>query len=402
MIHYSISLVNDYYISPQSKALLRDFTGLKIMFIQDEYRQINKIVSEIDYLKIDVLFTCFPPEEMSKIYCPSKLPFLSLYSNLTGYIPERLLDFPPARIPLTAQREIDVGYRSRKVPYWLGQLGYEKWHIVEQWQQLAEKNSGLKTDISYYEQDRIYGDNWVRFLLTCKTTLGVESGASIMDFTGQLQTLVDFHQATYPDDSFEKIQKIYLREHEGLYKLNQISPRCFEAIALKTVLVLYEGDYSGILTAGQHYIPLKKDFSNIQEVIAKIKNTAYLQAMANKAYEDIALNSQYHYSSFIQRFDDIITNEFKQRDKRKAAQPYQPDDLQTSLSAFDFPVAEHPFEEVKRKVAIRPILSRALHLLINRFAQSATLRKFKFFLTQRVVIFNPLLRVIKRRLLQLI
>lgn len=223
-----------------------------------------------------------------------------------------------------------------------------------------------------------------------------------MDFTGQLQTLVDFHQATYPDDSFEKIQKIYLREHEGLYKLNQISPRCFEAIALKTVLVLYEGDYSGILTAGQHYIPLKKDFSNIQEVIAKIKNTAYLQAMANKAYEDIALNSQYHYSSFIQRFDDIITNEFKQRDKRKAAQPYQPDDLQTSLSAFDFPVAEHPFEEVKRKVAIRPILSRALHLLINRFAQSATLRKFKFFLTQRVVIFNPLLRVIKRRLLQLI
>lgn len=144
MIHYSISLVNDYYISPQSKALLRDFTGLKIMFIQDEYRQINKIVSEIDYLKIDVLFTCFPPEEMSKIYCPSKLPFLSLYSNLTGYIPERLLDFPPARIPLTAQREIDVGYRSRKVPYWLGQLGYEKWHIVEQWQQLAEKIAALK------------------------------------------------------------------------------------------------------------------------------------------------------------------------------------------------------------------------------------------------------------------
>lgn len=397
VIHYSSSLVNDYYISPQSKLLLRNYPGLKIMFIQDEYRLINKIISEIDYLNIDVLFTCFPEEEMDRIYCPSKLPSLAKYSNLTGYIPQRLLDLSSS-IPPISQRQIDVGYRSRKVPFWLGQLGYEKWHIVEQWNQHVGNDARLNVDISYNEQDRIYGERWIQFLLTCKTTLGVESGASVMDFTGQLQTLVDFHQATYPEDSFEKIQKIYLKEFEGLYKLNQISPRCFEAIALKTVLVLYEGDYSSILTPNKHYIPLKKDFSNITEVINKINNVNYLQDMADRAYGDIAQNSQYHYSSFIQRFDEVIGREFKLRNKKQTRKPYQFSEF-TQILQLPTKINQPQF---RTQITIRQRLTRALQIMVNRFAQISLLRKLKFFLTQRVVIFNPLLRIIKRYILQLI
>ncbi|MDX1837995.1 glycosyltransferase [Legionella taurinensis] len=397
VIHYSSSLVNDYYISPQSKLLLRNYPGLKIMFIQDEYRLINKIISEIDYLNIDVLFTCFPEEEMDRIYCPSKLPSLAKYSNLTGYIPQRLLDLSSS-IPPISQRQIDVGYRSRKVPFWLGQLGYEKWHIVEQWNQYVGNDTRLSVDISYNEQDRIYGERWIQFLLTCKTTLGVESGASVMDFTGQLQTLVDFHQATYPEDSFEKIQKIYLSEFEGLYKLNQISPRCFEAIALKTVLVLYEGDYSGILIPDKHYIPLKKDFSNITEVINKIKNIRYLQDMADRAYEDIALNRQYHYSSFVHRFDELISLQFKLRNKIQVNNPYQLGEFTQLLKIPKKRIQPH----FKIKGFIQHKLSRVMHITVNQFAQISLLRKLKFFLTQRVVIFNPLLRVIKRYILQLI
>ncbi|MBT8506740.1 hypothetical protein B1F79_04690 [Coxiella-like endosymbiont of Rhipicephalus sanguineus] len=47
---------------------------------------------------------------------------------------------------------------------------------------------------------------------------------------------------------------------------NQISPRHFEAVATKTLQILYEGEYSNILKPWVHYVPLKKDYSNFDEV----------------------------------------------------------------------------------------------------------------------------------------
>ena len=77
--------------------------------------------------------------------------------------------------------------------------------------------------------------------------LGVESGASVFDFTGELQISVEKFVRQYPDATFEEIKAKFLAPYENLIKLNQISPRCFEAAALRTVMVLYVGDYSGIL-----------------------------------------------------------------------------------------------------------------------------------------------------------
>ena len=319
IIHYSMCLLNNYYISQKSKERLRNFAGLKVVFIQDEYRQINNMIGELDFLKIDVLFTCFPEEEIHRIYPTTKLPGVAKYNNLTGYIPERLTKI--SNQPLMSRRPIHVGYRGRKLPFWYGELGYEKWNIVDRWFNYTS-GRGLTLDISYHENDRIYGEKWVKFLLSCKTTLGVESGASVMDFTGYLEREIDLYQLTYPNDSFYTVQKKYLLAHEGKHKLNQISPRCFEAIALKTVLVLYEGEYSGILVPNRHYIMLKKDFSNIQEVLKCIHDDVFLQAMANVAYQEIALNPKYSYQSFVQNLDEIISREFKARSKHKILNPY--------------------------------------------------------------------------------
>ena len=62
----------------------------------------------------------------------------------------------------------------------------------------------------------------------------------------------------YPDATFEEIKVKFLAPYENLIKLNQISPRCFEAAALRTVMVLYVGDYSGILKPWRHFVPLEK------------------------------------------------------------------------------------------------------------------------------------------------
>lgn len=362
IIHYSLSVLSAQYLTPSAKKKLRDYTGMKAIFIQDEYRQINHVVRELNELKIDVLWTCFPESEFEHIYPKHQLPALSKYNNLTGYVPKRLTEYTSQ--PAMSERLLHVGYRGRRLPYWYGALGFEKSNIVEKWHQhVSDKR--LKVDISFQQTDRIYGEQWIDFLSSCKTTLGVESGVSVMDFTGELERKVDEHELKYPEDSFEHVQKLYFLEQEGRHKLNQISPRCFEAIALKTVLVLYEGEYSGILIPGRHYIALKKDFSNISDVLLLIKDDTFLQNMADITYEEIALNPKYTYQTFIKTVDHILHHEFVQRNKKNVVQPYD-------VSVFNQVLGRSSFKNklMKRAMATYQSLPFSVRLRIKNILKA--------------------------------
>ncbi len=84
-----------------------------------------------------------------------------------------------------------------------------------------------------------------------------------------------------------------LKPHEGNLIYSTISPRVYEAALLGTPMILFPGRYSGILKAGQHYIPLAKDFSNFDDVINKLKDNAYLQNLANRTYADLIASERY-------------------------------------------------------------------------------------------------------------
>lgn len=279
---------------------------------------------------------------------------------MTGYVSESLLN---QNSPLIKDRNIDVGYRGRKLGFWYGGLTYEKWDIVNKWNHYT-LNENLRNDISYKEDDRIYGQNWLEFIKKCKVHLGVESGASVMDFTGEIERTVSKHMQKYPDDDFFKVRNLYFKELDGLYKLNQISPRVFEAIALKTGLVLYEGEYSNILQPWRHYIPLKKDFSNIKEVISCIKDDDYLQNMVDLTYQEIGLNSQYSYKNFIENFDSYINEEFILRKKIKIDNYY-------NLDQFKKLVSQLTFKEKSRKM-IRFFYRGLFRSLVNKLLVNVT------------------------------
>lgn len=309
VVHYSNYLAHPASFDDASKERLAAYRGLKVLFIQDEYRTVDATVEIMARIGFDVVFTCVPEEEVDKVYPDSRLPGLRRVSNLTGFVPESLLDYPA---PPVASRPIDVGYRARQLPLWMGELAAEKWQIVPGFLQ-ATRGAGLRCDVSSREEDRLYGDAWTKFIASCRTVLGVESGASVFDFSGSIQRDVDEYVATHPDATFADVQGRFLLPHEHKVRLNQISPRCFEAAALRTPMVLFEGNYSGILQPSRHYIALRKDFSNIGEVIAAIKDVEFLQQMADRTYREIARNDAYSYASFVHRFDDVIATEWKTR-----------------------------------------------------------------------------------------
>ncbi|MBI4971273.1 MAG: hypothetical protein HZC17_05495 [Candidatus Omnitrophica bacterium] len=315
VIHYSIYILGSVYLNRDAKKFVRDFQGLKVQFIQDEYRTVNAIIEEMRFLGIDLLFTCYPEQEIEKVYPESRLPGVRKVNTLTGYVPCDLLDF---LVPSTAFRTIDAAYRARKVPLWLGRLGAEKWQIVPKFLEVASA-SKLVLDLAVEEEERLYGRRWIRFLASSKTVLGTESGASVVDFTGEIQQSVEDYLRGNPSASFDEIEERFLSVHEGKIRMNQISPRCFEAAALKTVMILFEGEYSGILKPGRHFISLKKDFSNVNEVIAAINNPVMLQEIADCTYEEIARNPNYSFKKFISGFDSIVEEEFSARKKTKSS-----------------------------------------------------------------------------------
>lgn len=313
IIHYSLNISSEQYIQNSLRASISEFNGVKVLFIQDEYKHVNRTIDAIKSLEIDIIFTCLQESEFEKVYSRDKLGDISIFNTLTGYVPEKTNCFGSKSYH---ERNIDVSYRARDIPEWLGKLGKEKIDIADKFQKLSYEYN-LTVDIDCTEQSRLYGKKWIELLENSKAALGTESGASVFDFTGEIQTNVERYKAKHPEATFETLSQLFFESEEGLIYQNQISPRCFEYAYHNVLMVLFEGEYSGILHPHKHYIPLKKDFSNINEVIQAIKNKDIWKSITTNAKHDLINSGKYSYRSFINKFTDNIesTNKFNKISK---------------------------------------------------------------------------------------
>lgn len=92
--------------------------------------------------------------------------------------------------------------------------------------------------------------------------------------------------------------------------MSVISSRCFEAAALRTLMVLYQGPYSGRLIPWRHYVPLAKDHSNIEEVVAFLRDPDRAQAMIDCAFREVALDPANSFAALARQFDAVIDDVF--------------------------------------------------------------------------------------------
>ena len=88
VIHYTIVARDHTFLVREIRERIAIFTGLKVVFIQDEYRFINATVDALSELGIGLLFTCVPEPEIEKVYSPGKLPGMRALNVLTGYVQE--------------------------------------------------------------------------------------------------------------------------------------------------------------------------------------------------------------------------------------------------------------------------------------------------------------------------
>jgi hypothetical protein len=313
VVHYSLFALSDAYLARDFLEKLGRFQGLKIQFIQDEYRQVDDMAALMRHVGIDVLFTLVPEREIPRVWSEDRLPGVRKIHTLAGYISADAIAHPA---PPLEERPLHVGYRGRTLPYWIGVLGQEKAWIAQGFLERAAPY-GLRCDIGWTESDRIYGRSWLEFISSCRVTLGSESGATITDFDGFIERRVKDYLVQNPAADFWDVHRNLLAPYEGNVCINVISPRIFEAIALRTGLVLFPGEYSGVIERERHYIVLEKDFSNMGEVVAKIRDVDYLRELTTRAFDEIVTPGRYSLQTFVQQFDAVLD----ERAGRRAARP---------------------------------------------------------------------------------
>ncbi len=391
--HYSIRLSFDWHLSKSVAEKFANFKGLKLAFVQDEYDHTKMIWHHIKMLGINVLFTCVPEGSINKVYPKRRFPNTTFISILTGYVPLAYQQLEKYSTPLN-QRATLIGYRGRKLPFQYGDLAREKYLIGLQVKEYCQ-DKPYQLDIAWDEQDRIYGDNWYKFLGSCRATLGTESGSNVFDFDGQTAQKIKDEINRDPDVDYHTVHKKYLRYRDGKIKMNQISPKIFESIVLRTALVLFEGKYSGVIEADKHYIPLKRDLSNIEDVFAKLQDISYLESLTQRAFNDVILSGNYFYEKFIALIDNVIAENFTPR----VRETHQSDDftyyLTGNLTSFNHDAGATLFQAFSSnkpvsqqelaKVSQLNIINRAPTMVLPDSLLGRTLSK-EYHVLQKIVV----------------
>lgn len=297
-------------ISTELRQRIAEFPGLKIAIFQDEYDYFLRHEKSVIAFGIDTIVTCVPETHWRDVFRDSAFREVTFINALTGYVPNSLLDLPNLK-PLE-KREWTLGYRARPVPFTYGQLTQEKYLVGLRMKQIClERN--IPANIETTEEARIYGSAWPEFMGNCRAVLGAESGSNFFDFDGSIKPAIEAFLKENPDADFETVHQRFLQGHDGLIRMNQVSPRIFEAIAMRTGLVLFEGEYSGVVQPWVHFIPLKKDFSNVDEVFSALEDLALLRTMTQRAYDDVIASGKYHFRNFIQTIDAHISEAATER-----------------------------------------------------------------------------------------
>lgn len=268
----------------------------KVYFIGNEYKSMVNKIQFARNLGIALLVSQSTDERV-----------LEMYRNALGCmavgIPNTGCDFSvfsPEK-PLM-DRPIDIGYRSLEAPWYLG--NNEKTEIADFFSQNAERLK-ITTDISLKQEDRFDAAGYASFLNECRGQIGTESGGDHFELTDDLRSRVLAYMQAYPEAGWPEIKEKLIDPMPPGVPMRIISGRQVEAAACKTVQVLFEGRYDGFLKPDEHYIPLSKDFSNIDDVMRKFRDESYCSRVTDNAYD--VVRSELTYDKLLKRFSTALS-----------------------------------------------------------------------------------------------
>ena len=273
---------------------LRRLRATKVAMPQDEFIHTDQLTEFLRAFEVDHVLTCAAPSDVAVIYGDLPARGVEFTRVLTGYLDPSTVARIERLAATSGPRTVDVAYRAWRPEFWLGRHAQLKGTIADAFEREAPR-VGLSTDISVEADDTLIGDAWFRLLLRARWTIGVEGGASILDRDGTLQERTLAYVVDHPGADFAEVERACFPGLDGSLDLMAISPRHLEACATRTAQVLVEGEYNGVLEAGTHYVALRRDMSNLSDILAAMSNDVLRAQLADRAYADVVASRRFEY-----------------------------------------------------------------------------------------------------------
>jgi hypothetical protein len=240
----------------------------------DEFLGLQGLRDFLVEARIDLLLTALEPALWDSVYPVAQRPF-ALRRFLTSYVDDGLMRRSSSDL---ARRSIAVSYRAWETPAWLGEMGVLKREVGVKAAAWANAR-GHRADVAVDGERRLVGDAWIRLLGASRAVVGVEGGSSLVDPAAAL--------TPQPE-------------------IRAMSPRHLEAVATRTFQVLVEGDYSGVLEAGTHYQPVRRDLSDIEAALDLSRDPQRAQAMVDRAHDEIVASGRYSWRAVVAEITDQV------------------------------------------------------------------------------------------------
>jgi hypothetical protein len=285
--HYSLIIILHSATGDNMSILLKTAEWFKkrlgklVVFIGNEYNLMADKIKFIRSVEADYVCSQLPFEAACWLYrdCKrSQILVLPHALNPKLYFPDPC-----------SHRTIDIGFIGHLYHNFIGDM--ERTNLIQFFQRNG-RGLGMSCDI---RTQRLPREEWAQFLRRCRGILGAESGTYYLDRTGQIIEDVKKYAQRHPKVSFQEIYDLYFKNRQNCVSGKAISSRHFEPIGTKTCQILVEGEYNGILKADEHYIGVKKDLSNIEDVIQRFKDNSYRRSMVERAYEYVMDNHTYRH-----------------------------------------------------------------------------------------------------------
>lgn len=259
--------------------VLKERTGKLLSFVGNEYDLMLKKKAFLQNVDADYIASQLPHEAHTFVY-----------KELSA----QLIDAPHALNeniyrPSKSNKVYDIAFSGAKYGIFIGDQ--ERNNLIET---MANLTPQLKNKINIGRNTNLPRNLWVELLQSAKATVGAEAGTYYLDRNGSLLEQSKEYVQQNPDANLDDLlEKIFDNTSIEYVSGKAISSRHFEPVGTKTCQILLEGNFNGILKEGEHYISVKKNISNLKDVIDVYSDHDLRNQIVERAYAYISENHTY-------------------------------------------------------------------------------------------------------------
>jgi hypothetical protein len=281
---------------------LADVERPKLALPQEEFDGAEVLDEWLYELGVTDVFSVFDEGRRAVLY-PLMRDRARFHRCLACYVDEETAARLAGRQTPARDRPLGLVYRAKRLPFRFGSHGQLPRVLGEAVRARAEAR-GLACDISTRAEDTIR-TGWFEFLMSGRATIGCESGSSALDRRGEIRAAIDALLAEDPELSFEAV-RTRLPPGWDDHAFFTVDARHLEAAMTGTAQILVEGGYDGILEPERHYLSVRRDLSNLDEVLERATDAHLLEHLAESAHADLVASGRYGYRRFAEQLEAAL------------------------------------------------------------------------------------------------